>query len=72
MDAITEEEIQQQMAEILQGKTSIIIAHRLSTVWDIADKIVVLDRGRKVEEGTHHQLMELDGLYAKMAALQTK
>lgn len=72
VDAITEEEIQQKMQEILQGKTSIVIAHRLSTVWDIADKIVVLDRGRKVEEGTHTQLMELNGLYTKMAVLQTK
>ncbi len=72
VDAITEEEIQQKMAEILHGKTSIIIAHRLSTVWDIANKIVVLERGRKVEEGTHAELMALNGLYSKMALLQTK
>lgn len=72
VDAITEEEIQQRMKEILADKTAIVIAHRLSTVWDIAHKIVVLDMGRKVEEGTHEELMELGGLYAKMAALQTK
>lgn len=72
VDAITEEEIQRRMKEILAGKTAIIIAHRLSTIWDIADKIVVLDKGRKVEEGSHEELVSSGGLYAKMVALQTK
>lgn len=72
VDAITEEEIQKRMKEILKGKTAIIIAHRLSTVWNLADKIIVLDQGRKVEEGTHEELMANSGLYARMAILQTR
>ncbi len=70
VDAITEKEIQTNMKTILTGKTAIIIAHRLSTIWGLADKIVVMDEGKKVEEGTHDDLMKLDGLYAKMVSLQ--
>lgn len=70
VDAITEDEIQTNMKQILNGKTAIIIAHRLSTIWD-ADKIVVMDQGRIVEEGNHAELVALGGLYAKMVTLQT-
>jgi ABC-type multidrug transport system fused ATPase/permease subunit len=71
VDAITEREIQSRMQEILDGRTAVIIAHRLSTVWNLANKIVVLNEGHKVEEGTHAELMGLNGLYAQMVALQT-
>jgi ATP-binding cassette subfamily B protein len=51
------------------GRTTIIIAHRLATV-QRADRIIVLDDGRIVESGTHHELVALRGVYAKLAALQ--
>ncbi|KKT52249.1 MAG: ABC transporter, ATP-binding protein [Candidatus Collierbacteria bacterium GW2011_GWB2_44_22] len=60
------------MRTILTGKTALVIAHRLSTVWGLADKIVVMDNGKKVEEGTHAQLVGQDRLYAKMVSLQTE
>jgi ABC-type multidrug transport system fused ATPase/permease subunit len=72
VDAITESEIQTNMRTILTGKTAIIIAHRLSTVWGLADKIVVMDNGEKVEEGTHKELVDQNGLYARMVSLQTE
>lgn len=71
VDSITESVIQENMTEILKDKTAIIIAHRLSTVWGLADKIVVLEDGKKVEEGSHEELVKQDGLYAQMVALQT-
>ena len=71
VDAITEREIQEQLKIALKGRTAIVIAHRLSTIWGIADKIVVLDKGRKVEEGSHQELLINKGLYAKMVELQT-
>ncbi|OIN90327.1 hypothetical protein AUJ42_03230 [Candidatus Collierbacteria bacterium CG1_02_44_10] len=72
VDAITESEIQTNIRTILTGKTALVITHRLSTVWGLADKIVVMDKGKKIEEGTHAQLMSQDGLYAKMVSLQTE
>ena len=64
-DPENEAVIQSSVARLVKGKTLIVIAHRLSTIAD-ADKIFVIDDGRVVEEGTHGELLEVRGLYAKM------
>jgi ATP-binding cassette subfamily B protein len=53
----------------MEGRTTLVIAHRLATVTR-ADRILVFDRGRLVEEGTHQTLMARSGLYARLAELQ--
>ena len=63
LDTETEVEIQRQLAEIGKGRTVIMIAHRLSTIQD-ADQIVVLEDGHIVENGTHAELLDLNGRYA--------
>ncbi|MGH9029043.1 MAG: ABC transporter ATP-binding protein, partial [Acidimicrobiales bacterium] len=65
LDSLSEELIQEAMSELFKGRTSIVIAHRLSTVRS-ADVIVVLDEGRVVETGTHEQLLRSGGLYSSM------
>ncbi len=65
LDTENERLIEEALAQLMQERTTLIIAHRLSTVRR-ADRIVVLDRGRIVEEGTHQFLIELGGLYAKL------
>ncbi len=69
LDTRTERDIQQSLKEVSKGRTTLVIAHRLSTVVD-ADEILVLDKGRIVEQGTHTHLLELDGQYAEMWARQ--
>jgi len=70
IDPETESLIQKAMKRLMKGRTSIIIAHRLSTIRD-ADNIIVIDRGKVVENGTHEELMKLKGVYYKLYMLQT-
>jgi ATP-binding cassette subfamily B protein len=69
LDSETEKGIQAELDRIARGHTTLVIAHRLSTVMD-ADQILVLDQGRIVERGTHRELLARDGVYAQMWALQ--
>lgn len=72
MDTKTEKMIQNALSELTKGKTTIMIAHRLSTLRD-ADKLIVIERGKVAEEGTHAALLELEnGVYKKLYTLQAE
>jgi ATP-binding cassette subfamily B protein len=71
VDSRTEEYIQTALHEFMKGRTTIIIAHRLSTLRD-ADRLIVIDNGQLVETGKHDQLIEMNGVYAKMVESFTK
>jgi len=70
VDTLTEDRILSGLAHVVAGRTVILISHRVSTVRS-ADEIIVLDKGRIVERGTHDQLIALAGYYADLARKQT-
>ncbi|MBI3070637.1 MAG: ABC transporter ATP-binding protein [Deltaproteobacteria bacterium] len=69
VDPETESRLQLATSTLLQGRAAIVVAHRLSTVRNV-DRVIVLHRGEKVEEGTHRALLDAGGLYARLYALQ--
>jgi ATP-binding cassette subfamily B protein len=71
IDAEAEKAIQEALAVLVRGRTTIAIAHRLSTLRN-ADRILAFDRGRLVEQGTHAELLARDGIYARLVRIQTQ
>ncbi|MEI7455591.1 MAG: ABC transporter ATP-binding protein/permease [Nitrosomonadales bacterium] len=71
LDSKSEKAIQGELRSIAQNRTTLIIAHRLSTVVD-ADRILVMDQGRIVEQGAHHELLQRNGVYTQMWNLQKR
>ena len=69
LDSVTEKYIQDSLEKLMQNRTTIVIAHRLSTLSRM-DRILVFDKGKIVEEGTHATLMSKNGLYARMWNMQ--
>ncbi len=69
LDAESEGLVQTALGRAMQGRTTLVIAHRLSTVLN-ADRILVIDGGRIIEEGAHRSLVAKGGVYAKLAELQ--
>ncbi len=68
IDSYSEHVLQKGVRHLMQGRTTLVIAHRLSTIHD-ADSIVVLDKGRVVEQGRHEELLRLGGLYSRLYAM---
>ena len=69
LDAESERMVQAALESAMKGRTTLVVAHRLATVQQ-ADRILVLDHGKLVEQGTHHELVAKGGVYARLAALQ--
>ena len=69
LDTKSERRIQEALRTLMQDRTTLVIAHRLSTV-ESADQIIVLDQGRIVESGTHRELLDADGVYASLYRMQ--
>ncbi len=71
LDAESEHQVQEALGRLMEGRTTLVIAHRLSTVKQ-ADRVLVLDDGRVVQEGTHEELLAADGLYRQLVRRQLK
>ncbi len=69
LDAQSEQLVQKALEHLMRGRTTLVIAHRLATIRD-ANKILVLDHGRIIDEGTHDELVAKGGRYAELARLQ--
>ena len=69
LDTESERVVQEALDRLMVGRTSFVIAHRLSTIKN-ADKILVMEKGKIVEEGNHDELMDKDGLYAHLYQIQ--
>jgi subfamily B ATP-binding cassette protein MsbA len=70
LDTESEKLVQEALTSLLKGRTSVVIAHRLSTIHN-ADRIIVIDQGRIAEQGSHAELMALNGIYAKLIEMQS-
>lgn len=70
LDSESEKLVQEALSNLMRNRTSIVIAHRLSTIQH-ADEIIVIERGRIVERGSHHELLEQEGLYKKLSLIQS-
>ena len=71
VDTETEELIQAAIEKLMKGRTAVVIAHRLSTIQK-ADKIIVVDKGQLMEQGTHEELLQHEGAYANLYRMQYK
>lgn len=71
IDAKGEHSLFKKFKKLTKGKTTILISHRFSTV-RMADKIIVIDKGRLIEEGSHKELLRKGGVYAKLFRMQTE
>jgi ATP-binding cassette subfamily B protein len=69
LDSESEEKVQLALEKLMKGRTTVIIAHRLATILH-ADRIVVMESGQKVAEGSHKELLGSNSLYARLAKLQ--
>src|SRR5262249_56733708 len=69
LDAVSEAQVRSALDTLMRDRTTIVIAHRLSTV-RAADRLAVLDRGRLIETGTHNELLARNGLYARLIRRQ--